>query len=125
MSFLITLIIYMTIILELVIAIIAIINLCKIDKKIIETNQTIEQLLPDIKEVAILTKGISEQIKTLIESKFEEFVEHQQDLLLEKIIKSIFMFFILKSNIKLINKLKKSKLLKIIGKGISILGFVV
>lgn len=99
---------------ELIIAVTIVLNLKRFGNIIEDVNSTIISLNPSIKEVCILSRKISEQMLELT----KKIVKKQEDILLQNIARVLLgaLFF---------RKFKKSKVAKVIGKGLSLLEIVV
>ncbi len=110
---------------EIIIGFTLIINLIKLDKAILALNETVIQIQPGIKDVCSLIAAISFQIKELVLDYSERLVKKREDMALNFIIKTFAGIVLWKTNLKIIKKLRKSKALKTIAKGLTLLQIVV
>ena len=110
---------------EIIIGFALIINLVKLDRKILALNETVIQIKPGIKDICSLIKAISFQIKELVLDYSERLVKKREDMALRFIIKTFAGIVLWKTNLKIIKKLRKSKALKTIAKGLTLLQIVV
>jgi len=99
--------------------------LLKVDAKVKKTNYLIEKYKSSIKEISQLINKISGQIKILVEDYVTNFKEKQEEMFIRQLLKSIVGVLLIKSNIKLINNFRKTKIAKILGKGLSLLEIMV
>ena len=105
---------------ELIIMCALIFNLIKLDKFITDTDELITLVKPSIKTVAELAKKISEQIAELVPVWIENLNRTKEKIIM-KLIGNIFTAFIFwRINVKFINKIRKSKLIKLIVKGFNL-----
>ncbi len=110
---------------ELIITATIIILLVKANKRINQTNIFINSAKPEIKSICELIRGLSEQIYELIPDWIEELQNHGKKILLEQA-KSIMAGILFWSiNIKVMKKIKQSKMYKLASKGLSLLQNVV
>lgn len=104
---------------QLIIAFAIIIWLLKFDKSIKDKTLFLEEAKPKIKEIARLTRGISEQLAELTPMWVENFRRVRNKILLAKLESLLSALLFWRINIKLVQKIKKSKLLKVAFKGLS------
>lgn len=99
---------------ELIIAVTILLNLRRLDKAVQNFNLTISYIKPSLKEVCVLTRKISAQLVEFAQG----FIKKQEDLILQNIARVLLgtLFF---------RRFKKSKVFKLIGKGLSLLEIVV
>ena len=110
---------------ELIITATIIILLVKANKRINQTNIFINRAKPEIKSICELIRGLSEQIYELIPDWIEELQNHGKKILLEQA-KSIMAGILFWSiNIKVLKKIKQTKMYKLASKGLSLLQNVV
>lgn len=120
-----TILISVVFIAEIIITITIIQSLLKLDKSILELNDIIHSTQEGIKEIAILTRKISEELILLSEEKIKALKKMQDDEISKQLSKLLLWVITLKLNIKFINKIRKTKLAKLLGKGLSLLEFVI
>ena len=103
---------------ELIIAIAILSTLKRWDKKVRNLNLTISYLKPSLSEVCVLAKKISAQFVEFSHDFVDKVKRQQEDFLLRHLARIVLGTFFFR-------KLKKSKALKLIGKGLSLLEIVV
>lgn len=106
---------------EIIIAIAIIVNLVKLDKKIAELNDTLKEAKPKLTEIGGLIHGISEHIRELTLDYTEKFRAKREDIALRYLTKLLGAMILWKINSKAIRKLQKSKTVRYISKGLSLL----
>ena len=106
---------------EVVIAITVIQALLKLDKKVQEYDEIITLAKPTIIDIVELARKVSEQYIKLTKQNIEKIHKSSEEYALNKLFKISIGLLFIKSNIKIIQKIRKSKLLKTIAKGLSIL----
>lgn len=116
-----TILISIVFIAEIIITIAIFKTLISLDKKILELNETVELAKPGIKDISTLVKKISEQILELTNDAIASLKINQEKFALKQITKILGALFLWKLNSKAINKIRKSKITKFIGKGLSLL----
>lgn len=116
-----TILISIVFIAELIITITIIQNLLRLDKAILEFNNTITEIRPGIKDVSELARKISEQWQILAEDFVEETKRNSEDIMLKHLSKILMSILILNLNFKIVKKIRKSKVTKILAKGWSFL----
>ncbi|MBE7702652.1 MAG: hypothetical protein E7Z89_01245 [Cyanobacteria bacterium SIG28] len=99
--------------------------LLKLDKKIISLDELLNLVKPKIKDISVLIKNISEQSVELTNQNIEQFKNNQEVAFSKLVLKVLISLLLCKLNINVINKIRKSKLLKKIGKGLSLLEIMV
>lgn len=110
---------------EIIITVALIKALLNFDKKICELNDTVVLIKPQIAEVAELAKLISEQVKELSQKFVDDFRRNNEIFALKNLSKMMLGLFLIKTNIKFLQKMRKSKLVKTIAKGLSMLEIMV
>ena len=110
---------------ELIIAFSLIFNLIKFDIKLINANKFLEDAKPKIKNIAELVRGISEQIYELTPIWVEKFKDAKNKLVRKQVesLMSATLFWAI--NLKIIKHLKRSKILKILWKGLTLVQNVI
>lgn len=116
-----TILISIVFIAELIIALTFIINILKLNKAVIKTNEDFVKIQPTLKDIFVLYRKISEQIKTLSQEYVHKIQVNSEDAILRKISKLLMAFLVFKLNFKIINRIKKSKITKYLSKGLSLL----
>ena len=114
-----TILISIVFVAELIITITIIQNLLRLDKMVIETNDTITQSKNSIKDICKLSCKISEQWVILSGQWVEEIKQNGENILLKNLSKILLSFLLLKLNFKFINKIRKAKITKFLVKGYS------
>lgn len=120
-----TILISIVFIAEIIIAVTVIQNLLRLDKAVIELNETVEEANPKIRGLSCLVKKISEQAVELSKDFVIRFKEEQDDFVLRKLSKVLMAILLLKINSRAINAFRKSRAGKFIVKGLSMLGNMV
>ena len=110
---------------EIIIGVTIILNLVKLDKAILALNETVTELKPGIKDVCSLVKAISVQIKELILNYKERLIKKREDVAIRLMVKVFASVVLWKANLKIIKKIRKSKAIKAISKGLTLLEIVV
>ena len=116
-----TILISIVFIAELIITITIIQNLLRLDKAILEFNNTITEIQPGIKDVSELARKISEQWQILAEDFVEKTKRNSEDIMLKHLSKILMSILILNLNFKIVKKIRKSKVTKMFVKGWSFL----
>ena len=120
-----TILITIVFIAELIIGFTLLVNLLKIDCKINKLNQDLLLIQPSLEEICRLIKAISFQIKEMADEYRDEILKKREEMsvrLLSKIFAGILLW---KINIKLIRKIRKSKITKPLAKGLTLLQIMV
>lgn len=120
-----TILITIVFIAELIITISVILNLLKLDKAVLELNNTIEIINPKIKEVCTLGRKISYQLKELSLRFIEKVKDEREKYLTDKLTGVLLGALLWKINLKSIKKFRKSKLAKTLSRGLSLLQIVI
>lgn len=110
---------------ELIIAYTIISKLVQFDKMILETNAFVVEANPKIKEITRLVRKISDQIAELVPMYVEKLKELRNKIMLKKLESLIALTLFWSINIKVLKKFRKSKILKTIVKGLSVLQSVI
>ena len=116
-----TILISIVFIAELIITITIIQNLLRLDKAILEFNNTITEIQPGIKDVSELARKISEQWQILAEDFVEKTKRNSEDIMLKYLSKIFMSILIVNLNFKIVKKIRKSKVTKILARGWSFL----
>ena len=110
---------------ELIIGYTIISNLIKLDMRILAANEFWTEANPKIKEISRLTRKISEQIAELVPVYVEKFRELRNKIMLAKLESLIALILFWSINIKVIKKIRKTKVFKLAVRGLSLLSSVV
>ena len=110
---------------ELIIGYTIISNLIKLDLRILAVNEFWTEANPKIKEISRLTRKISEQIAELVPVYVEKFRELRNKIMLAKLESLIALILFWSINIKVIKKIRKTKVFKLAARGLSLLSSVV
>ena len=105
---------------ELIITFTIIFYLIKLDKCFIEASEFIDIAKPKIKDISELAKGISEQMAELAPIWIDNLRVLRNKIILAKLESLMSAFLFWSINIKVMRKLKKSKFLKAVFKGLSL-----
>ena len=110
---------------ELIIAFTVFNSLFKLDIKINKLSEALINKRADIKDITVLAKAISEQLKELSEEFVDNFNEKKEEIILSlaKSLMSAILFWSI--NIKVVKRLRKSKVLNVAWKGLSLLENVI
>lgn len=110
---------------ELIIAYTVVTRLLAADKAILNAADTIEKVNPSVKEIGCLVKNISEQFVEFSDDFVEKVNDKKDDTVLKLLNKILIMVLLLKINSKFLNKLRRSRVIKQISRGLSLLQYVV
>ena len=116
-----TILISIVFIAEIIIAITIIKKLFEIDKKVIDLDNTISQAKPNITDISVLCRKISEQFIELTHKFVKDLKIGSEDFSLKILSKLLIALILLKINSKTINRFRKSGIGKILGRGLSLL----
>ena len=116
-----TILISVVFIAELIIAISIIQNLIRLDKDIINLNNTFIETKGSIKDVCILARKISEQWQILAQDFVDKTKEESEEFLYKILSKTLVSLLILSLNFKFVNKIRKSRITKTFARGWSFL----
>lgn len=105
---------------ELIIAFSIIINLVKLDKNINEATVFIDDFNPRLKEVLELMSKISVQVAELIPIWVENLKKERDKIILNQTKSLISGILFWSINIKVINRLRKTKIIKALWKGLTL-----
>ena len=114
-----TILISIVFIAELIIATTVIQYFLKLDKLVLSYNSQIIKLNTEIKQISVLVRKISEQIIVLTQDYIDKTKRNSEDALLRQLSKLFLSLFLMKINIKFINRIRKSKITKTLAKGLS------
>lgn len=110
---------------ELIIAYTIISKLVQFDRMILETNAFVVEANPKIKEITRLVRKISDQIAELVPAYVEKLKDLRNKIMLKKLESLIALTLFWSINIKVLKKFRKSKILKTVVKGLSVLQNVI
>ena len=110
---------------ELIIAFTVVSNLVKLDKRINESVLFLEEAKPKLKELLEIVKKISEQLLELIPVWVENLKKERDKIILEQTRSLISTILFWSINIKVINRLRKSKFAKAVWKGLTLVQSVI
>ena len=114
-----TILISIVFIAELIIATTVIQYFLKLDKLVLSYNSQIIKLNTEIKQISVLVRKISEQIIVLTQDYIDKTKRNSEDALFRQLSKLFLSLFLMKINIKFINRIRKSKITKTLAKGLS------
>lgn len=104
----------------------AILNvLFKLDKMLLETNETVIKAKPEIKDIANLAKLISSQLIEFAENFRDNVKKEEEKFAVNILSKILITLVLLKINSKTVRKIRKSKVFKNIKLGFNLLQNVV
>ena len=110
---------------ELIIACTVIINLIKLDRQINEAAEFLEEANPKLRELLDIVKEISGQVLELIPIWIENLKKERDKIILSQVKSLISTIIFWSINIKVINRLRKTKLVKVAWKGLTLLQNVI
>ena len=116
-----TILITVVFIAEIIIAVTIFQNLIKLDKTLLEWNETLIKAKGSITDIAVLGKNISEQFVEFAENFVEKVKEKNEDILLRQLSKILIGILLIKINSKAINKFRKTGIAKALNRGLSLL----
>ncbi len=120
-----TILITIVFIAELIIGFALIMNLIKFDCRINKLNQDLLLIQPSLEEVCGLVKAISFQIKEMAAEYRDEVLKRREEMSVRLISKLLAGILLWKINLKLIRKIRKSKITKTLAKGLTLLQIMV
>ena len=120
-----TILITIVFIAELIIGFTLLINLIKFDCRINKLNQDLLLIQPSLEEVCELVKAISFQIKEMAAEYRDEVLKRREEMSVRLISKLLAGILLWKINLKLIRKIRKSKITKTLAKGLTLLQIMV
>ena len=120
-----TILITIVFIAELIIGFTLLVNLLKIDCKINKLNQDLLLIQPSLEEICGLIKAISFQIKEMADEYRDEVLKRREEMSVRLISKLLAGILLWKINLKLIRKIRKSKITKTLAKGLTLLQIMV
>ena len=110
---------------QLIILCAIITQLLKLDKSINKANLFLQEAKPKIEAITKLVRRISEQMIELAEIFTDNLRKTWDKVIVAKIESLIIILLFWKINTKFVQKIKKSKLLKIVFKGLSMFQYMV
>ena len=110
---------------ELIITFTIISYLIKLDKKINNTSIFIETTNPKLKDLLTLVRNISEQILELIPMWIDNIKEERDKIILEQAKSLISTILFWSINIKISKRLRKTKIVKAVWKGLTLVQNVI
>ena len=110
---------------ELIIAGTVIINLIKLDRQINEAAEFLEEANPKLRGLLEIVKEISGQVLELIPIWIENLKKERDKIILSQVKSLISTIIFWSINIKVINRLRKAKLVKVAWKGLTLLQNVI
>lgn len=110
---------------EIIIAYTVINKLIYFDKAVLKINKEISDTKSSVKDVCNLVKKISEQCVEFSNYFVSKINEKRDETIIRQLNKILLTLLLLKINLKFVKKLKRSKLIKHIGRGLSLLQLVV
>lgn len=110
---------------EIIIAISVVLNLLRLDKAVLNLNETIEVINPEVKEICTLGRKISSQLKELSQRFTEKVKDEREKFLTDKLVSVLLGALVWKMNIKAIKKFRRTKLAKTLSRGLSLLQIVI
>ena len=110
---------------ELIIAFTMVSNLVKLDKRINEAANFLEEAAPKIQDLLNITQKITEQVLELIPVWIENLKQQRDKIILNQTRSLISTILFWSINIKVINRLRKTKLAKVAWKGLTLLQNVI
>ena len=105
---------------ELIIMVAILQNLIKLDKSILDLNDTLTTTKPGIKDVSMLLRKISEQWVILSQDFVDRARENGEEILIKQISKLLMGILVLNLNFKIVKRIRKSKITKFLAKGYSL-----
>jgi hypothetical protein len=110
---------------EIIITVALIKALLNFDKKVCELNETIILIKPQVSEVSELARLVSGQLVELSKKFVDDFKRNNENMILCNFSKALLGLFLIKTNIGIVRKLRKSRVMKTLAKGLSLLGNMV
>lgn len=107
---------------EIIITVALIKALLNFDKKVCELNETIILIKPQVSEVSELARLVSGQLVELSKKFVDDFKRNNENMILRNFSKALLGLFLIKTNIGIVRKLRKSRVMKTLAKGLSLLG---
>ena len=98
---------------ELIIVMTILQNLHKLDKKVLELDETLTAIKPSVKDIGELSRKISEQWKII--------AQEAEDMFLKYLSKALIGALVLNLNFKFVKKIRNAKLTKTLAKGWSLI----
>ena len=107
---------------EIIITVALLNALLNFDKKICELNDTVILIKPHVAQVSELARLVSVQLVELSNKFVDDIKQNNENLILHNFSKALLSLFLIKTNIGIVRRLHKSKVVKTLAKGLSILG---
>lgn len=107
---------------EIIITVALIKALFDFDKRVCELNETIILIKPQVSEVSELARLVSGQLVELSKKFVDDFKRNNENMILRNFSKVLVGLFLFKTNIGIVRKLRKSRVVKTLAKGLSMLG---
>ena len=120
-----TILISIVFIAEVIIMITIIQNLLRLDKAVLLLDDTLNASKSGVREICILGRKISQQLVVISDDFVEKVKKDRENTALKVLSKALIGVLALKLNFKLIKKIRKSRMLKTLAKGLSFLGSMV
>ena len=120
-----TILISVVFIAELIIAVTVIQNLLRLDKAVLNLSETVLETQSGIRDISVLARKITEQWQILATDFVEKTKRNSEDALLKHLSKILMSVLVLNLNFKIIKKIRKSKVTRMLAKGLSFLGNMV
>lgn len=120
-----TILISIVFIAEIIITVALIKALMNFDKKVCELNDTVALIKPQVAEISELARLVSGQLVELSNKFVDDFKRNKENMLLRYFSKVLLGMFLIKTNIGIVRKMRKSKLVRTLAKGLSMLGNMV
>lgn len=116
-----TILISIVFIAELIIAVTVVQNLFRLDKAVLDLDDTITATRSGIKDVSELMRKISEQWIILSQDFVDKTKRDGEEMLLRYLSKLLLGFLVLNLNFKVVKRIRNSKVTKTLAKGWSFL----
>ena len=116
-----TILISVVFIAEIIITCALIRALLNFDKKICELNEIIVLIRPQVSEISELAKLVSGQFVDLSKKFVDEFKRNNENMVLRYLSKVLLGVFLVKTNIGIVRRMCKSKVVRTLAKGLSLL----
>lgn len=110
---------------ELIIAYAIVTKLYALDKAIINANELLISAKPSLRDICYIVKKISAQCVDFANDFVAELNKKCEDFAINQLNKILLALILLKMNSKFIKKLRRSKIVKRISRGLSLLQIVV
>jgi hypothetical protein len=110
---------------EMIIAYTLVKKLLEIDKLILQTNDTLTEIKPGLRDVEYLIKKISAQLVELSYDFVAKIRKKRDDSIMFQLNKIIIAILLIRFNSKFIRKIMRSKHFRLLSKGLSLLKYMV